>query len=676
MIGPRDDSDGDASPDAASPWATGEIDAAPPAEIEWSTTPGPLTGEDADPVVTGAPNRLGVVAGAVAAAVVVFVAVALLWPSGDGPSDDASDPDAAPTTLGTLPESDDDEAVTTTRPGSDDGDGVREVLDLPRVEGGPLPQSMELPSVLAAVEQPTEIVMSTERGLATLSVPSGRIRYAIVGDGTATGGNPLVVSPEATAVTNAVGQLTVVPRDGPPIVVSEFDQPSGASDGAGGFDGFYLQGWTTGTDGRVYFQVVAFDNSGEQTFLVDTQGRVGDGAPISLETSFRFDVVRSNGRTIINEAGGVYVVETDGTPRRIAIGRALAANGEFVLLRECDDVLRCRLVVVDLAGGRRVVEQDVEVTSPWSFDLAPDGDAISTVSPGSDGFQDAVRIVDLTTGSVTGEMIAGPAFFNPGSAWLADGSGVVQANPVGGGLTFLDRSSGTAIEFGEEELGRVISIGLRYPDAELPASAGPVTVTDLDLAPGLELATGLNLVVLGSLGNMALLDLDGGTVTAWGTPSLSNRQPPQLFAVGDTLVALGRADGFTSVVGSAEPIDTESVDIPRGRRVRGPDPGQVWVRREDATDEVDHVLVPARPDLPLPGSPSPAVSIPDVSLLGGDGLGGLVVDGAGGVFVATADARSRLTTGDLLALGRNHALVRECDEQLTCRTRAARAQHG
>jgi hypothetical protein len=49
-----------------------------------------------------------------------------------------------------------------------------------------------------------------------------------------------------------------------------------------------------------------------------------------------------------------------------------------------------------------------------------------------------------------------------------------------------------------------------------------------------------------------------------------------------------------------------------------------------------------------------------------DPLGGVVVQAPGGYFVLTPDGATRFTTGTLVALGRDRALVRECDELLAC----------
>ena len=53
-----------------------------------------------------------------------------------------------------------------------------------------------------------------------------------------------------------------------------------------------------------------------------------------------------------------------------------------------------------------------------------------------------------------------------GSAWAADSSGVFVV--VDGELRFLDRATGESVAFAEE-LGRFVNVGVRHPDAELPA---------------------------------------------------------------------------------------------------------------------------------------------------------------------------------------------------------------
>ena len=70
---------------------------------------------------------------------------------------------------------------------------------------------------------------------------------------------------------------------------------------------------------------------------------------------------------------------------------------------------------------------------------------------------------------------------------------------------------------------------------------------------------------------------------------------------------------------------------------------------------------------PLDDPGGMVVDVPDSVLLGSDGLGALVIQRGGDVFVVGADGAERLTSGELLAIGPSAAFVRECDADVACR---------
>ncbi|NNE11693.1 MAG: hypothetical protein HKN41_05540 [Ilumatobacter sp.] len=109
---------------------------------------------------------------------------------------------------------------------------------------------------------------------------------------------------------------------------------------------------------------------------------------------------------------------------------------------------------------------------------------------------------------------------------------------------------------------------------------------------------------------------------------------------------------------------------------RSVDPGISWpILIAPGTDRVWRVPLgpivgPSRPELvevSLLDGPT-GVALPVLGdVLAVDPLtGGLAVDAPGGTYIQTVDGVQRLTSGRLIGLGRDRALVNECDEQLAC----------
>lgn len=664
MIGRRrtgvDGAPDDAAGDLDAVWATDSIPIDDdPTEFEWSTsTPEPDPATDTDDV----PNQRGKVIGAgIAAALLLAVGAIVVWPRGDDAGDVADDAvDAAPTTLSTLPDS----QVTTvpaTLPTTEPADSVEVepttlpanpspgALDPELGAGDERPTSIELPPLLAATAAPTEIVATTPEGLVTLSLPSGRVRYD---DGLPSRfpGGTLVVAPDAAAVL-AGNDLHIVHRDGTTIEIDDV---------AGGIDGF-LRGWTIAADGTTRFQMITYDETGDQPEIeIDIFGAVTPGT--STGANLIYDFVRSSGGRVLNDTGGVYRITPDGATTRVSTGRAFAANGDHVLARECDDTRVCSMVVIDLAADeRRVVPLDqVDVDNLFTLDLAPDGTAVA-VDRQSDGLSGFVKeIIDFDEG-VTGS-IPGSALFSSGSNWLADGSGVIGRSRGGDGLVLLDRETGETVDFAADVFDNIVDFGIRYPASELPARSSEPVATSISLSEAVTVPTGLDLVVLGAGERMAYVDVDGRSAVAWSVPDIGGGFP-EIHVNGQQVVVTAASAGFTSVFGDATPISTDDAPLPGGPRFDGPMAGTVWAPTDDAADGIDHRLVTLGQ---LPAIDGPELSVPNATLLGSDGDGGLLASVGGDVFAVTTKASSRLTSGDLLALNGKAVLERRCLDDLTC----------
>jgi hypothetical protein len=537
------------------------------------------------------------------------------------------------------------------------------------------PSSVELPPEVAAISEPTEVVMTTDDGiLHTLSLPSGMVRSVPIATSPTEGFfQGVVVAPDAAAIAGGSG-IVIVPREGPSVVEIAADSFDG------GANGFEVVDWGRAPDGTTTFRVVNYSNGGSNAFwTVGVDGEIAaDVTPADVATLF--GAVRSpGGPQYVNDAGGVYELAPDGSAKRIDDGVLQAASSSSLLLRQCTAELECGDVLVDLVTGeRRPIGPDVipdELNSfGYGLDLAPDGSAVTGIVPTSSN-QDRV-IVDLATG----EQIVSPnTSWNRGSLWAADSSGVFLVASQGTGIEFVDRASGEIVQFADE-LGLIISIAVRHPPAELgPEST--VTTTPITFEDGAEpRKAGHVVTALSRSGEIIEIDVDARTAAVWSSSELIAVDKPSAFRFADQV-----ADQVAVVTGE-NPQDEPSgyVSSPGEQRslppglfgpgpiLAGPLPGTVWTPSIDSPPRgavgVELVLV----DLSTGALAAPAqrISVPGGVLFGGDGLGGLVVSLGGDVYVATAgdDATElqRLTSGELLAVGVDTAYVRECDDNSTC----------
>ena len=253
-------------------------------------------------------------------------------------------------------------------------------------------------------------------------------------------------------------RLVIVPRTGPPVTVGVDELGSERG-------GLQVAGWWRAVDGAERFVVVIYPPDGSSPTYVSV-GVGGDVVPLVVPraVSAGLGLSTPDGTWIVNDAGGAYEVDPSGTSRRIDNGVVQAAARDHRVVRECDDSLRCSTVLVRISDGqRRVVDP---VLLPADFDamsygmsLSPDGSAVSIVRSGPT--QERV-IIDLDAGEVAG---APTGYWPQGSTWAADSSGIFDVATDGPGLQFIART-GETVAFGEE-LGQVIALGVRWPDAEV-----------------------------------------------------------------------------------------------------------------------------------------------------------------------------------------------------------------
>lgn len=590
------------------------------------------------------------IAGLAAFAVVAMVIVLAVR---SGESDEAA-------TSASTKELDETTSVpeTSTDPTSTTTDRNVEADDSPAPIG-----AIDLPPAVAAIQVPTEIVTVTEQGLVqTVSLPSGRVRSVAV-DWDQTGGfgyQQVVVSPEAAAMSTADGGLLIVPRAGPPIAVdaSAFDSTLLGGPSGGG----YVSGWQSTDDGTA-FTVLAYPRQGGSAipFSVRLDGTVTPSEATG-PTPYGYEVVTMNGRRIVNDAGGAYEVQPDGTSRRIDDGFIYAATDDRWIVRRCDEAFQCAVeLVTPSTGDRHVIDSALLPENFQSMlygaSLSPDGTALSLQRdiPSTERV-----LVDLALGEVASSPITG---WPQTSQWAADSSGVFDVPVNGSGVQFTGRDGGEPVVFGEE-LGRISVLGVRWPDAEI--EPGVTLQRARFTPPDVGVETGIELVATSSVGGMSAIDIDAGEIVSWERAHRLGRGPTALLPVGDRVAVFPdrSVDAFVADLGGE--YDLGEVFIAEGAKLPGPTPDTLWVPSggETRPNDVVYDLYPITATTPQEAIAS--IDVVGADLLGADGNGGLVIRRGGDIFVVDAIGAAPLTTGDLIAIGATTAFVRECADVATC----------
>lgn len=293
----------------------------------------------------------------------------------------------------------------------------------------------------------------------------------------------------------------------------------------------------------------------------------------------------------------------------------------------------------------------------FGMSLAPDGSAVAMIRSGPT--QQRV-IIDLAAGEVASAPMMG--FWPPGSSWAADSSGVFDVRADGPGVQFVTQT-GETLTFGEQ-LGRVTALGVRWPDAELEPTTAvvsqPVTAAR-PLGP-----TGLRLVGATTGGAMTSIDVDAGVAESWATTERTAGDL-NLIASGDMILAFGDGDdpAFAFRRGVQERLaDVFATD---GVKLPGPTDDTIWVPALELAATANGVAYRL---VTIDGMPvdraGATIDLPNATLLGSDGRGGLVVTRAGDVFAVGVDGTERLTTGELIAIGASTIYVRKCGDVTTC----------
>lgn len=171
----------------------------------------------------------------------------------------------------------------------------------------------------------------------------------------------------------------------------------------------------------------------------------------------------------------------------------------------------------------------------------------------------------------------------------------------------------------------------------------------------------IEIVALGSGRRVISLDLETG---ALDTRVIDSQPfgPPTLF-VGEGWLLLPSWDDDLASTLIPDDAAPESVELgPAWRLLTAPESGVIW--RADA--ELFSDVIGVAEQIGLDGARlGVSVELPSAPLVA-DPAGGLVVQVPGGVFQVEPEGATRITPGRLVAIGADHALSHECDDQLIC----------
>ncbi|NND73868.1 MAG: hypothetical protein HKN44_02575 [Ilumatobacter sp.] len=397
---------------------------------------------------------------------------------------------------------------------------------------------------------------------------------------------------------------------------------------------------------------------GETRVLADGSTETTDGGDGIAPWQRRY---APNGDLVINDAGGVYRFDDEGSVTRVSDGDLLAISSNHYFVRECDEAYTCEFVLIEPATGeRRTVEIGAAgelLLAGYLAEVSPDGRTLQFVQFGPRGGD--LTLIDLDTGENSIVPTVGAA----GTLhWAADSSGLFRpGNAVG--VEFVDRASGEVTTFAES-FGTITSLAVRIGAVAPGAGVGP--------AP----TSGLSILGLGREGDVFQIDIDSGAVISTTAPPLASGAPAYVFAdpQGATIASYDNVPSirFDAATGTARLSGDKG---PAGPLAAGPRSGTVWQvgTRERPTDPLTLDLVDsAGEDLGTSidvGAGAASIDIgTDATVLGGDGTGGVLIQSElGGTFVFGSDGSAvRITSGEVLAIGPTVAYVRECDEQFVC----------
>lgn len=682
------ESGGAGEPDGGSPWRREHADRASGIEAVQNSAAHPV--EDGGRPPVGADDRRGVAnevqdeerrrrrmaIGATAGAVALGVgAMSVLFLSGSPPEDaDDSVPStqAVVETLPTVPSA-------TDRVESDETPDPDATIDV-APDGDPdevtalVPLRVDLPSVLADQTEPTEILALTVDGqLITVSIPSGNVRVEALDfsdnwDPQFLSFNAgLVTSPSAVAVQTAVDRVTITGRDGRVRFITAGELGLEAAEPGDVFP----VGWVSDAAGTEHFVLSVAPVSGDRSMvLVDLAGNI---SPLDAgnDTERGGGVVGAqfaNGAGYFDEGGLVFSFRAGEDIRTIGRGELMAVLDSGPVVRRCTSATDCVVEIMGADGAEPIVPSvlDVVLESFVAPSIAPDGSAMATARFDDDGV--ALFLTPLQSDIRSSRRVAIGNFPRSSFGWVADSSGVVNAMatddgggvaPSEPGIRFVSMDPATDEITFATEIGQVVAIATRFPAEELP----PQTLTETRQFDVTDAQRRLPTVIAADRqGTVSRIDFANGRVTDFRTglrPLWSNGRPAQVVPMEQSVVVIDD-DGVDGVEIIADQTAAPP-SWPAGRHYPF-DGRSVWAPVEVTEGGIDYLLVDRS------GQPVDDVVdvIPAESVLGSNGAGTLVREVAGDVFTTNGDGSVRLTTGDVIALGIDEAIVHECGIDLSC----------
>lgn len=592
---------------AASPWAGDVPIPAAPVEFQWSTPDANAPVQPDEPGQSdrpAPPDRRRWAFGAVAAVLLLVMGWLVAGRDGDDSSDAAlpatsAEPGTDTAPDDSLPTIDDEPDVVepdTTLPSGPTDTGSSGEAGVPEWVSA----TIEIPPRLQQGSEPYELVVLTnDSRYVEIAVPSGTTSTFDLGAPTL--GEVVAGTPASllTTYSGADPEGRLIEVDALPREVALPDNTDGMQ--AVGTSGRFV-GWAYGND--------ALPDRVE----IDADGSVVLSPSALTAGNFWQERFLSDGSTLIAEAGGVYR-GVGISFSRVSTGTLLAASDRHVVVRDCDDAMRCGFFSVDLSTGERIeLPIDIVGLSQFGFGepvLSPDGRWMWFVAYPGNSVEDV--LIDLSTG----DEVQRSAFDGRPTSivWLPDSSGFIrQANSAG--LEFYDVTTGERIEFAGD-LGVIQSFDVRRGGA-VEVIDGAATTT-----------TGVGLIGLTETGEVVGIDVDSATVVS--------------------------SDGvFFSTAAS-------------GSFLPGPFTDTMWQVVEGADDAT---LAFELVDLIGNGVGARiSTDAADVDgIVGSDGSGGVVVEvELGGLYVLDASSQiERITSGELLGINAQTSFVRECDDALEC----------
>jgi hypothetical protein len=121
-------------------------------------------------------------------------------------------------------------------------------------------------------------------------------------------------------------------------------------------------------------------------------------------------------RLIVQAAGGIYLLGTDGAAERHGIGDVMFSGGSILLWKHCDERLVCGISLDDLATGASLpvaAFDEGAFLGYFAQTIAPDGRSAVIVR------ENEPQLVDLATGQErSGPLRNAQAAWSPDGAWL------------------------------------------------------------------------------------------------------------------------------------------------------------------------------------------------------------------------------------------------------------------